>query len=94
MCSGPNRQSMRRKEYGLGRTEHHVGQRRKPGRLLSRLSADKRAVYYCGRMLSAQYGTVFTNSHDEKVKRVISLWVCLNPPFTGSGTKRMMFLGR
>ena len=40
----------------------------------------KRAVYYCGRMLSAQYGTVFTNSHYEKVERVIGLWVCLNPP--------------
>lgn len=40
----------------------------------------KRAVYYCGRMLSAQYGTVFTNSQYEKVKHVISLWVCLNPP--------------
>lgn len=40
----------------------------------------KRAVYYTGRMLSAQYGTVFTNSHYEKVKRVVSLWVVLTPP--------------
>ena len=40
----------------------------------------KRAVYYSGRLLSAQYGTVFTNSHYEKVKQVVSLWVILNPP--------------
>lgn len=40
----------------------------------------KRAVYYSGRLLSAQYGTVFTNSHYEKVKHVVSLWVILNPP--------------
>ncbi len=40
----------------------------------------KRAVYYSGRLLSAQYGTVFTNSQYEKVKRVVSLWVILNPP--------------
>lgn len=40
----------------------------------------KRAVYYSGRLLSAQYGTVFTNSHYEKVKPVVSLWVILNPP--------------
>ena len=40
----------------------------------------KRAVYYSGRLLSAQYGTVFTNSHYEKVKPIVSLWVILNPP--------------
>ena len=52
----------------------------------------KRAVYYCGRMLSAQYGTVFTNSHYEKVKRVISLWVCLNPPDYRKNTLNMYSL--
>ena len=40
----------------------------------------KRAVYYSGRLLSAQYGTVFKNSHYERVKPVVSLWVILNPP--------------
>lgn len=52
----------------------------------------KRAVYYCGRMLSAQYGTVFTNSHYEKVKRVISLFVCLNPPDYRKNTLNMYSL--
>ena len=38
----------------------------------------KRGIYYCGRMLSAQYGTVFTNSHYEKLRKVISIWVCFD----------------
>lgn len=44
----------------------------------------KRGVYYCGRMLSAQYGTVFTKSHYEKLHKVISIWVC----FHGSKKKQ------
>lgn len=44
----------------------------------------KRGFYYCGRMLSAQYGTVFTNSHYEKLRKVVSIWVC----FAGSVKKR------
>lgn len=40
----------------------------------------KRAVYYGSRMLSAQYGTVFTGSHYEKLEKVYTIWVCLNPP--------------
>lgn len=40
----------------------------------------KRAIYYCCRMISAQYGTVFTESHYEKVRKVYSVWVCLSPP--------------
>ena len=36
----------------------------------------KRGIYYCGRMLSAQYGTVFKQSHYEKLRKVISIWVC------------------
>lgn len=35
---------------------------------------------YISLLLSAQYGTVFTNSHYEKVKPIVSLWVILNPP--------------
>ena len=30
----------------------------------------KRAVYYCGRMISSQYGTVFVKSHYEKIQKV------------------------
>lgn len=40
----------------------------------------KRAIYYCSRLISAQYGTVFTESHYEKVRKVSSIWICLNPP--------------
>lgn len=40
----------------------------------------KRAVYYCSRMISSQYGTEFTNSHYEKIKKVYSIWICMNPP--------------
>ena len=40
----------------------------------------KRAVYYCTRMISSQYGTVFTKSHYEKVQKVYLVWICMNPP--------------
>ena len=38
----------------------------------------KRGIYYCSRMISGQYGTVFTKSHYEKIKKVYSIWVCTN----------------
>ena len=40
----------------------------------------KRGIYYGSRMISAQYGTIFTKSHYEKLEKVYSIWVCLNPP--------------
>ena len=40
----------------------------------------KRGIYYCSRMISAQYGTGFTNSHYENIKKVYSIWICMNPP--------------
>lgn len=40
----------------------------------------KRGTYYGSRMISAQYGTVFTKSHYEKIRKVYSIWICLNPP--------------
>ena len=40
----------------------------------------KRAIYYCSRMISAQYGTEFTHSQYQKIKKVYSIWVCLAPP--------------
>ncbi|MBQ2282750.1 MAG: hypothetical protein II250_01080, partial [Agathobacter sp.] len=40
----------------------------------------KRGIYYCARMISSQYGTVFTKSHYEKVQKVYSIWICMNPP--------------
>ena len=40
----------------------------------------KRGIYYCCRMVSSQYGTVFTDSHYEKIKKVYSIWICTDPP--------------
>ena len=40
----------------------------------------KRGIYYCARMISSQYGTVFIKSHYEKIQKVYSVWICMNPP--------------
>lgn len=32
------------------------------------------------RMISSQYGREFTGSHYEKLKKVYSSWICMNPP--------------
>lgn len=40
----------------------------------------KRAIYYCSRMLSSQYGSEFAETHYEKIKKVYSIWICSNPP--------------
>ena len=40
----------------------------------------KRAIYYCSRMISAQYGTEFTKGEYGKIKKVYSIWVCMDPP--------------
>lgn len=40
----------------------------------------KRSIYYCSRLISSQYGTEFTESHYEKIKKVYSIWICMNPP--------------
>jgi len=39
-----------------------------------------RGIFYCCRMISSQYGREFTNAHYEKIKKVCSLWICMNPP--------------
>lgn len=39
----------------------------------------KRALYYCSRLVSAQYGTEFTHSDYDKIKKVYSIWICTNP---------------
>lgn len=31
-------------------------------------------------MISSQYGSEFTNGHYEKIRKVISIWICANPP--------------
>ena len=35
-----------------------------------------RGLYYCARMISAQYGTVFTHSEYDKIQKVYSIWIC------------------
>ena len=33
----------------------------------------KRALYYCSRMISFQYGSEFTEAHYEKIRKVYSI---------------------
>ena len=40
----------------------------------------KRGIYYCSRMISAQYGTEFVAAEYKKIKKVASIWVCMRPP--------------
>lgn len=39
-----------------------------------------RAVFYCARMLSAQLNTEFTAENYDDIKKVYSIWLCLNSP--------------
>ena len=39
----------------------------------------KRGIYYCSRMISAQYGTEFTQAHYEHIKKVYSIWIAMSP---------------
>ncbi len=46
----------------------------------------KRAVYYCSRMISSQKGTEFTGDDYGKIKKVYSIWICMNPPKSRQNT--------
>ena len=39
-----------------------------------------RGMYYCARMISEQHGSVFTESHYEKIRKVYSIWICPSTP--------------
>lgn len=39
-----------------------------------------RGIYYCARMLAAQKEHEFTGSQYDKLAKVYSIWICLNPP--------------
>lgn len=39
----------------------------------------RRAIYYCCRMISAQYGTVFSHSAYDDIEKVYSIWICTHP---------------
>jgi predicted transposase/invertase (TIGR01784 family) len=40
----------------------------------------RRGLYYCCRLISAQYGTEFVNSNYDDIKKVYSIWICTNVP--------------
>ena len=40
----------------------------------------KRGIYYCGRLITSQNGTEFVHSEYQKIKKVVSIWVCMDPP--------------
>jgi hypothetical protein len=39
----------------------------------------KRGIYYCSRMISEQYGTVFTKEQYRDLCKVYSIWICPSP---------------
>ena len=39
---------------------------------------EKRGIYYCCRIISKQYGTVFIKSDYGKLRKVYSIWICPN----------------
>lgn len=39
-----------------------------------------RAIFYCARMLSAQCGTEFTPRNYDDIKKVYSIWICMDVP--------------
>lgn len=39
-----------------------------------------RGIYYGSRMISAQYGTEFVKSDYDSIKKVCSIWICMNAP--------------
>lgn len=39
---------------------------------------ERRGIYYLSRLISAQYGVDFLNSDFENIKKVYSIWICLN----------------
>ena len=52
----------------------------------------KRALYYCSRMISSQYGSEFTATHYENIRKVYSIWICSNPPKKRENTITRYFI--
>jgi len=46
----------------------------------------KRGIYYCCRMISAQYGTEFAESRYQDIKKVYSIWIAIKPPLERQNT--------
>ena len=45
----------------------------------------KRALYYGSRLISSQHDVDFDKSHYEKIRKVYSIWLCMEPPGDESG---------
>ena len=41
-----------------------------------------RGVFYAARMISAQKGTEFSGSDYDRIRKVYSIWICMNAPVT------------
>ncbi len=46
----------------------------------------KRGIYYGSRLISAQRGTIFTDQEYEKIKKVVSIWICEGSAMVRSDT--------
>lgn len=49
-------------------------------------SITARGVFYGARMISAQYGVEFVDSDYDNIKKVYSIWICMNAPKYGVNT--------
>ena len=47
---------------------------------------EKRGTYYLSRLISSQYGVEFLGSDFNKLKKVYTIWICLNVPEAEAGT--------
>ena len=45
-----------------------------------------RGVYYASRLISSQYGTEFVGEEFHKLKKVYSIWICMEPPKYGTNS--------
>ena len=45
-----------------------------------------RGVFYCARMLSSQFGREFTPNDYDDIKKVYSIWICMEAPEYAAGT--------
>lgn len=51
----------------------------------------KRAVYYISRLISSQKETEFTGSDYDKIKKVYSIWICMESPDGKNAINRYQF---
>lgn len=45
-----------------------------------------RGIYYTARMISSQKETIFQNNDYDKIRKVYSIWICMNPRQYNSGS--------